>query len=416
MLKGIKLDGKKEMSLDEDIMDISNPSLVYIPLMNGNTSCSLTVKKGKKVKKGSVIGIREDIDFPILSSVSGTVVDIKKCMYFNGKNVDCVVISNDKKETLIKKKEIKDITTYTKEEFVDLLKNCAVTGMGGSDFPTFLKYKGEVETLIINAVECEPYLTADMMLVNKKADLILESINAIMKINNIKNCFIAYKKNNIIVKDSFLKYIDKYENISLYPVKNIYPMGWERYIVKAVLKKDYDKFPSDIKVVVNNVTTIFSIYKALKYQRAISKRIVTISGEGFTKSINVLVKIGTNISSVIKKIGKYEDNNLRFIVGGPMMGKSLSADDVIISKSVGAITIISDTIDEKVECISCGRCIKKCPANICPVFIFKNIDDKDMLKKLHPESCIECGICSYICPSKIELTDAVKLAKEKVKE
>lgn len=415
MLRGIKLNGKKEMSLSDEVVDFSAPSRVYVPLMNGNTPCECVTKKGKKVKKGSIIGIRKDLDFPILSPVSGTVVGIKKCLYQNGEMVDCVVIVNDKKETVLKKKLIKDITSYTKDEFIEILKNCAVTGMGGSDFPTYLKYKSDLDILIVNAVECEPYITADAMLVKLKAEIILDSISAIMKINNIKKCFIAYKENNEVVKNAFSEYINNYSDIVLSPVKNMYPMGWERHIVKSVLNLNYNNYPSEVGVVVNNVSTIFAIYKALKFQRNITKRIVTITGEGFTEPVNVLVKTGTNMSSVIKKIGKYEGSDLKLIAGGPMMGTSLSSDNVVVSNNLGAITVVSDTIDEINECMGCGRCVKVCPANICPIFILNSINDTDKLKKLHPEKCVECGACSYICPSKIGLRDAVKIAKKKVK-
>lgn len=415
MLRGIKLDGNKEMSLSDEIVDFSNPTRVYVPLMNGSVECECVTKKGRKVKKGSVIGIRKDLDFPILSSVSGTVVGIKKCLYSNGNMVDCVEILNDKKEIELKKKLVKDITKYTKDEFIDLLKKCAVTGMGGSDFPTYLKYKNDLDILIVNAVECEPYITSDVMLVKLKAEIILDSISAIMKINNIKKCFIAYKKDNKIVENAFLEYINNYDDIVLSPVKNIYPAGWERHIVKSVLSLDYDKYPSEIGVVVNNVSTIFAIYKALKFQRNITKRIVTISGEGFTEPINVLVKVGTNMSNVIKKIGKYQGENLKFIAGGPMMGTSLPSDNVIVTNALNGVTIIEDTDDEINDCMGCGRCVKVCPANICPIFILNNISNDDMLKKLHPEKCVECGLCSYICPSKIGLRDAVKIAKKRVK-
>ena len=167
-MRGLKLDNKKEMSLSDEVIDFSNPSRVYVPLINGNTKCICLVKEGKKVKKGTILGKREDIDFPILSPVSGTVVGIKKCLYTTGIEVDSVVIVNDKKEALVRKSLVKDITSYTKDEFIDLLRKCAVVGMGGSDFPTFLKYKAEINTLIVNAVECEPYITSDLMLCKLK--------------------------------------------------------------------------------------------------------------------------------------------------------------------------------------------------------------------------------------------------------
>lgn len=414
MIRGIKLDGKKEMSLSDEIVDVSAPSKIYVPLMNGNIVCECVVKKGKKVKKGTIIGIRKDIDFPILSPVSGTVLEVKKALYKNGEMADSVVIENDKLDRVVKKKIVKDITSYTKEEFVELIKNCGITGMGGSDFPTFIKYQSKLNTLVVNAVECEPYLTSDAMLVKLKADIILETISAIMKINNIKKCYIAYKENNSIVKESFSKYVNSYKNIVLSPVKNMYPMGWERHIIKSVLNIEYDKIPSEKGIVVNNVSTIFAIYKALKYQRNISKRIITITGEGFTEPVNILAKIGTPMSFVVKKIGKYKGANLKFIAGGPMMGKTMPTDKLIVTSGLGAVTILEDEEEEVNECMNCGRCIKVCPANLCPVLIMNSINNKDNLKKLHPEKCAECGLCSYICPSKIGLRDVVINAKKKV--
>lgn len=414
MLRGIKLDGKKNMSLSDEIVDVSEVNKVYVPLMNGTVKCECIVKKGKKVKKGTVIGIRKDIDFPILSPVSGVVSDIKTCAYLTGETVESVVIDNDKLEKVLKKKLVKDITIYTKEEFIELLRTCSVTGMGGSDFPTFLKYKSNLNTLVVNAVECEPYITSDAMLCKLKSDIILETISAIMKINNIKKCYIAYKENNSVVKESFSTYINKYKNIELAPVKNMYPMGWEKHIIKSVLNVEYDKYPSEKGIVVNNVSTIFAIYKALKYQRGISKRIVTITGEGFTNPVNVLAKIGTKMNVIVKNIGKYKGAELKFITGGPMMGESLPSDNVVVTKNLGAVTILEHEEEEKNECMGCGRCLKVCPANICPIFILESINSKDKLQKLHPEKCIECGLCSYICPSKIGLRDAVKIAKKKV--
>lgn len=415
MINGIKLEGNKEMSLSNEIVDVSDPNKVYIPLINNNVLCECITKSGRKVKKGTIIGIRKDLDFPILSSVSGKVIGIKKCLYLNNKMIDCVVIENDKKETTLKRKVIEDITSYSKEGFVSILKECAVTGMGGSDFPTYLKYNRELNILIVNAVECEPYITSDLMLARLKSDIILETIDAIMKINNISKCFIAYKKHNSLLKDSFIKYISNYPNIVLFPVKDIYPMGWERHLVKYILKLEYDKYPSEVGVVVNNISTVFAIYKALKFQRGVTKRIVTISG-CVNEPVNVLAKVGMNMSYVIRKLGGYTiKENLKVIAGGPMMGTSLRNDSVIMSNNLNAITMLPNTVNELNNCMGCGRCIKVCPSKLCPVFILKNIDDESKLKSLHPEKCVECGLCSYICPSKIGLRDAVKRAKREVK-
>ena len=415
-MKGIKLNNKKEMSFANEVIDFSSPSRVYVPLINGNTLCKCIVKEGKKVKKGTIVGKRVDINFPILSPVSGLVVGVKKVLYSTGIEVDAVEIVNDKKESLLRKSIVNDITKYTKDEFVELLRKCSITGMGGADFPTFLKYKNEVNTLIVNAVECEPYLTSDEMLCKLKADVILETIDAIMKINNIEKSYIAYNEVNNIIKNAFSPYMENYPNIILRPVKNIYPAGWGKYLVKEILNVTFDKHSTEIGVVVNNVSTIFAIYKVLKYKRGITKRIVTISGEGFTDPVNILVKNGTDMSTVIKKIGEYRGEHLKLIAGGPMMGTALPSDNVIATNRLSGITIISDTIDEINECMGCARCIKVCPANLCPALILKNIDNVEKLKKLQVEKCMECGLCSYVCPSKIGLRDIVIHAKNEVRK
>lgn len=417
MLKGITMDSNKKMSITDEVVDMCDPSIVYVPLVNHtNLNCKCLTKVGKKVKKDTIIGMREDIELPILSPVSGTVIDISKCLYLNGESVDCVVIKNNGKESISKKESVDNISAYSKEGFIEILKMCAVTGMGGSDFPTYIKYKADLTTLVVNAVECEPYITADLMLCKLKSREILETIDAIMVINSIKKAIIAVKKGNTKVINSFKKNLLNYPNIKIVTVKDMYPMGWERHTIKSVLKIEYDRFPSEKGIVVNNVSTIFAIYKALKFQRATSKRLVTITGEMFKEPVNVLVKIGTNIHEVIEKLGGYKNkHNLKIIAGGPMMGTSLISDDVVVTKNLNCILIIENIDDyDEIACMRCGKCDHLCPAKISPVLIKNNINDKEYLEKLEPKRCMECGLCSYICPSKIDLRTYVKMAKKEV--
>lgn len=418
MIRGVVLDQNKEMSITDEVVDMCEPKVVYIPLANyTNTDCKCLTSIGKRVKKGTVIGIREDIGLPILSSVSGKVVDIRKNLYLNGKTVNCVVIENDGKERVIKKTVVDDIAAYSKEGFIEILKECAVTGMSGNDFPTFLKYQADLHTLIVNAVECEPYITSDLMLVKLKSREILEAIDAIIKINHLKEAFIACTENNFAVINAFERYIKEYPNIKIVTVEDLYPMGWERYLIKDILKMDYKKLPSEVGVVVDNVSTIFGIYKALKFQRGISNRIITITGEMFKEPVNVLVKIGTKMRDVIRELGGYvETDTIKLIAGGPMVGVSLPSDEVVATKNLNCILVIKD-IDEydEITCMRCGKCDNICPAKISPVLIRANIDDKSELLKLEPNRCIECGLCSYICPSKIDLRTCVKSAKKEVK-
>lgn len=415
MIKGIHLDNKKDISISNEVVDICNPKVVYIPLINNGIECKCIVKIGKKVRKDTIVGVREDINFPVLSSVSGKVIDIKKCLYLNNTAVDCVVIENDMQEKGIRKTSVDDITDYSKDGFIEILKECAVVGMGGSDFPTYLKYTNKLNTLIVNAVECEPYITSDLMLIKLKCAEIIEAINAIMIINKISNCYIAVKKDNKIAIKIFEKYLNNYPNIKLVGLKNMYPMGWERYIIKDILNINYIKYPSEKGIVVSNISTVFAIYKALKFQRSISKRIVTISGEMFNEPINVLVRIGTTFKDVLKKLGVKISKDVKIVAGGPMMGFALVSDDVVITKNLNCILVIEDIDDyEDTPCIRCGKCDLICPVNLSPVLIKDNVNNPDISKSLNCTRCVECGLCSYVCPSKIDVRNYVKIAKDGV--
>lgn len=415
-MRGVKLDSKKNLIINDKFVDLTNTDKVYIPLFSNNIVCDCKVKVGSRVKIGSVIGTREDIDFNILSSVSGRVVAILKKRIFNNMLVDTVVILNDKKNTYLKYDERINITNYTKDEFCKILKKYSITGMGGGDFPSYIKYTNNNTTLIVNAIECEPYMTSDTCICSKYAKEILDSIDAIMKINNITMAFIAYSSNNIIVESSFLKYISDYPNIYLSKMKDIYPMGWERYAIKSILGFEYKKYPSEVGVVVNNVSTIYSIYEVLKYNRYPSSRVITLAGDGLKSSINILVKKGTLLSDILGKFNNIDISNSKIISSGPMMGTLLDDTDVIVTNNLSGFTFLEKTKEKCNPCIRCSRCIKICPVNLLPIFILNNMSNKDKLKKLHPERCVKCGLCSYVCPSKIGLRDAVKKAISEVEK
>ncbi len=419
MLSGIKLINHKKRSITNRVLEINKPKVVYIPLVNHtNLECKCLVKIGAKVQKGEVIGVRDDyLELPIHASVSGKVIDIKDKLYLNGKKVKCVVIENDYQEKQKLKGAKRKLTNYLKEKFVELLKECAVTGMGGSDFPTYIKYQADLNTIIVNAVECEPYLTADHMITMLKIEEILETIDAVMEINNIKSGFIAIKETNYQLRTKIESYLGTYPNILLVTVVDIYPMGWEKYLIKMILKKEYQTVPSDIGVVVNNISTIYAIYKALKYQKPISKRIITISGEKIIKPQNVLVKIGTPIKDVINQVGGYDEElPIKLIAGGPMMGLSLKSDDIMVTKNLNGILLIDGAFkEEALTCLRCGRCVSICPVSLAPILIRDAIDDYEKLIPLRPERCIECGLCSYVCPSKIDVRGAVIKAKDEIR-
>ena len=423
MAIGYKISSKKSLSTKNKLEEYLNPSNVYIPLISGNeTNISTFVKQGDYVYKGSILGKRQgSFPIPILSSVSGTVIGFEEKYYLNGEKIKCVVIQNDFKELPVNKFPIcEDITKIKKSEFIEILKNSSIVGLGGANFPTFAKYdtNKNIKTLIVNAVECEPYITADYTLVLEHAEEILEGIDAILKINNISNCYIAIKNNNVKIIDAFNKFIGTYPNIEIYQMPNLYPMGWEKSIVKEILKVTYDKLPIEVNAIVNNVSTIYAIYESLKYQRPLTSRIVTFTGEGLQHPQNIKVKFGTLVSEVIKKYCKYKNiDNLLFVSGGPMMGNSLPSDDLVITPNLNCVLVIPKQKKvESINCMRCGLCVKYCPAKLAPVLIKDNCCNANNLEKYEVNRCIECGLCSYVCPSKINVREYVRKAKETIRK
>lgn len=422
-MKGLRIINKKEISLKSEMINFLNPNNVFIPLIIGTeTNISVFVKKGDYVYKGNLLGKSQGkFSLPILASVSGTVIGFEEKYYLNGKKVKCIVIKNDFKELALNKYSVvENINQIKKETFIELLKNNSIVGLGGANFPTYIKYSTEqkIKTLIVNAVECEPYITADYVLIVEHAEEILECINAILKINGIDEAYIAIKKYNTKLINAFNKYIGTYPNIKIHETLNIYPMGWEKNVVESVLNRTYDKLPIEIGVVVNNVSTIYAIYESIKYNKPLTSRIVTFTGEGFENAKNINVKIGTSVREVIEKNLKYKNNSeLLFIAGGPMMGNSIPSDDIIVTPNLNCVLVIPKNKElESINCLRCGLCMKYCPAKLTPVLIKDNLNNSDKLKSYQVNRCIECGLCSFVCPSKINVRDYVRRAKEIIRE
>lgn len=416
-MRGIKLKSNKELTKDKKIVIFDKPQYVYIPLICSNDEdITLKVRRGSNVLVGSVIGINNKWNIPIHSTVSGKVIDYEEKYIYNGKLIKTVKIENDFNDKTIEVDNLKEIDKYTKKEFIQILKDCGIRGMGGADFPTYIKYdtKKKIKNLIINAVECEPYITADYHVIKENVSQILETIDAIMTINKIEKAYFAIKKNNKSLINIINTIIGTYPNIQLVLTPDIYPIGWEKKLAQYVLKKTYDNLPSEIDTVINNVSTIYAIYNALKYKRPIINRLVTVAGDGLKKSSIVDVKIGQDVSEVLDKLG-HKKKDLLFISGGPMMGKTISDDNFTITSNVNAILLLKDNDNEIVKtCIRCGKCASICPAKLSPILIKENINNKKELKQLNVSRCIECGLCSYICPAKILLRELVIRAKKNV--
>ena len=398
-MAGYKLAHHKHMSMNE-LKSFLNPKDIY--LEQGDSKLLV----GDYVYKYQTIGHKERFNVPIISSVSGTVVDIKD---------GYIKIKNDLLEKTEKEIINRDVSKIKKEEFLDIIEKAGIIGMGGAGFPTHMKYKTDknIELLIVNAVECEPYITADYSIMNEKCNELLEGINNIIRINKINNAILAIKKTNVEVIKKFKEIIDKYPKIELRIVRDIYPMGWERTLIKEVTKKEYNILPIELGIVVNNISTIFAINNALKHDIPLVERIITITGENVKNPGNVMVKIGTSVNEILKFMGGIHDDSV-LISGGPMMGVEINKTDYI-KPQMNCILVLPKPKEENIiNCLRCGKCVSACPANLAPVLI-KECSDKEELIKLQVNKCISCGLCSYICPSRIDLRNIVNEKKEVIK-
>ena len=399
---GVSLKKKKEMSM-QCFESYLQPEDVYLPITDDD---KIFVKNGDQVKEGDVLGRTAKYDLPILASISGTV-------QINPHASHIQIQNNGEATSYEREKKTKE---YTKEEMISLLKEAGICGMGGAGFPTYIKYSTEkkMNTLIVNAVACEPYVTSDYVCILKHADVILETISILIHTFHIKECVIAIKAKSPLLKEALLTRASEYTKIKVFEVPNLYPMGWERALVRYLKHIDYKDFPIEKGIVVNNISTIYAIAEALFYRKPLLDRIVTFSGENMKQPCNIQVKIGTKISSILKKIEVCPSSML--VLGGPMMGRELDLENDVVLPSTTSVLALPQCEVEASPCIKCGKCTENCPSKISPILIYENKDNKEALIHLNPEACIACGICSYICPAKILVRDSVQEAKARMRE
>ncbi|MBF1336196.1 MAG: RnfABCDGE type electron transport complex subunit C, partial [Leptotrichia sp.] len=337
-----------------------------------------------------------------------------------GKVQNHLLIENDFKNEEVVPFSYENPDELSAEELVAAIKEIGVLGLGGSGFPTYIKYENakNIDTVLINAVECEPYLTSDYKIMEKHAKELIDGTHFLMKAGHAKKGVIAIKVVNDKLAKKLQEATEGYQNIEVVTVPDAYPMGWERVLIRELFKKEYDRFPGEIGIIVNNATTAIYLSEALRDKKPITHRIVTISGEGVKNPENVYVPIGTSVDYIIEKIGGYTENiNEMFVLGGgPMMGKSIANDTFVVTTYSNSITVLPKVVEEELPCLRCGLCVEHCPAKIQPVQIMNLEKQKNTEGVIAAcaDRCITCGLCTYICPSKIEVTDWVGKAKTRV--
>ncbi len=409
--------GHKALTDSNAIVRLNTPEKVYIPLVAfGKDAVDVLVQPGDEVKIGTKLAARNDHFYvPIFSSVSGKVLELVDLPYTWGpKKVKHVVIENDHQDQH-EVYETLDISNASKDEIVEHIKQLGIVGCGGAGFPTFAKYSNvkQADYLIINAVECEPYLTCDYRNAKEYLEDIVYGTLALQKAGNVSKVKVAIKDDKKALIAKLKEAFHPYSDIEVVGVPNVYPMGWERTLVRQLTNKEYKQLPIEVGCIVNNSTTAIAVSRAFKYGFPITEKLVTVSGDGVKNPANVLATIGTKMSDVIAACGGVTSEEITLQAGGPMMGRTLLSADTVINATTNALTIHEYREYNAIPCLRCGTCNDHCPAGILPVMIMdaEQAKDVDRLIKLDANSCIECGMCSYVCPSKIEVTEAVRRAK-----
>lgn len=405
----------------------TQPKYVYIAM--GNARCpnaELYIKEGDHVFYSQVIGIRHAafFDQPVHATCSGTFVGLEKHYHRNGKLTDFIKIENDGLDTIdptLKTRTPEEIAALTKDDMVEILKNCACVGLGGSSFPTYIKFQTDkpINMILVNGIECEPYITADHRLMLEYPYRVCEGLLYVMQAFGCKHAKICIKSKYKDIKRVYKQVLKEYEGsgIELCCVGNYYPQGWEVEMIKNAtgIQLKPGELPSNRGILNFNVSTMVGIYKAIKYNMAVNKRFVTVTGDGINYPKNFRVRVGTSIKDLIPLCGGYKDPEKEkvFIMGGPMMGVSVPSDDIIVTKTVTSIIILNKTDYKEEPCVRCGSCVLSCPVHLEPVQIMNAVKtlDKPRIKMLNPLRCIECGLCSYTCTSKIPVTDYIRKAK-----
>jgi len=414
----------------KSIIVLDPPAQAIIPVSQSLGAPSLpVVNKGDIVKTGQLIAKGEAfISSNIHSSVSGKVAKIDEYIETSGYRKQCIIIDVEGDEwmdDIDRSTEIKKECTLSKEEIIAIMKDKGIVGLGGATFPTHVKYmipKDKTpECLIINAVECEPMLTADHRLMLEKGTEMLIGTKILMKALGVDKAMIGIENNKPDAIEHLTMLSKEFQGITVHALKVQYPQGAEKQLINALLGREVPsgKLPIEVGCVVNNSGTAFAVYEAVQKNKPLIDRIVTVTGPEVKEPGNYLVRIGTPVSILIEKSGGIPENTGKIINGGPMMGKAIPSTEVPVTKGTSGILLFPDLQSKRIpmlNCIRCSRCSSVCPMGLEPYILAPQAEFADFegAEKHFIMDCIECGSCHYTCPSGRPLLDHIRLGKNKV--
>ena len=423
---GVHPKENKWYACDKETQVFPAPDIVVIPMQQHiGAPCKPLVKKGDQVTVGQKIGDNQGLCVPVHASVSGKVKAVEMRAHTSGTTVMSVVIENDHLDTLcedIKSRTQEEVDALSAEDLINIIHEGGIVGMGGATFPTHVKLSGgigKVDTVIINAGECEPYITADDRLCREHPAELMKGLKLIMKIFGLSEGHIGIEDNKPEAIKALKEHLLDGIKLDVLPAK--YPQGAEKQLIYAVTGREVPSggLPAAVGCAVFNAATCKAIHDAVYDGMPLIQRIVTVSGDILMEPRNLLVPIGTSFNDLLNACG-HSENPYKVLSGGPMMGVAQYDLSVPTIKGVNAVTVLgrkNEYAVEDVRCLRCGKCIDACPMKLMPVLMYKSLQSNDVeeMKANNMMDCIECGSCAYTCPASVPLVLGFRVGKQMIR-
>lgn len=426
---GVHPDERKDATCGKAVEPLRKaPAQVVMSMsMHLGAPCAPVVQVGDQVTVGQKIATPTGLGAPIHASVSGKVVAIEPRPYCGGGMMNAVVIENDFQNTFGS-----DLTPHpdyeklTPDQIVEIVREGGLTGMGGAGFPTHVKISsglGKVDTVIVNAAECEPYITADHRLMLERGEAVLGGVSFIMKALGLQTATIGIEGNKLDAVEHLKSLLPAGSGIQIETLKTRYPQGAEKQLIQRVTGREVPPggLPADVGCTVFNVATASAIYDAVTEGKPLTHRNVTLTGGAMTRPLNVFAPIGTPLEHLVKMAGGFKTPPQRLLMGGPMMGNPQYDLTASMMKGTNCLLALTDeeaaVQDAEQTCIRCGKCVNVCPMHLMPLYMrmYSMKRDWEKVQEYNVMDCMECGSCNYICPARIHLVQTFRMAKFEIR-